>query len=91
MRVAVIESFTDMLTALFNAGFSGGDAGASHSGEGERTTSTTTVGSVYGDYRAPMTVGSGGLKTRPGGALNVQADTVTINGKILAKSVSNTC
>ena len=69
----------------FRTGYSGGNAGGSHSGEGGTTTDSTSVGAVYGDFRNPATVGSGGRLTRPGGALDIEAIKVIINGQLLAK------
>ena len=69
----------------FRTGYSGGNAGGSHSGEGGTTTDPTSVGAVYGDFRNPATVGSGGRLTRPGGALDIEATKVIINGQLLAK------
>lgn len=66
-------------------GYSGGNAGASHAGEGGITHESSTIGTVYGDFRNPVTMGSGGQLTRPGGALFIQGTNVTIHGHIWAK------
>ena len=67
------------------AGYSGGNAGASHAGEGGTTSGASTVGAVYGDFRHPATVGSGGRLTQPGGALEIEATNVTVKGQLLSK------
>ena len=71
--------------SCIQTGYSGGNAGGSHSGEGGTTANSTSVGPVYGDFRNPATVGSGGRLTRPGGALDIEATKVIINGQLLAK------
>lgn len=71
--------------SIFILGYSGGNAGGSHAGEGGVTTEASKAGETYGDFRRPTTAGSGGRLTQPGGALNIKGITVTIAGTLRAK------
>lgn len=74
-----------LLLSIFILGYSGGNAGGSHAGEGGVTTEASKAGETYGDFRRPTTAGSGGRLTQPGGALNIKGITVTIAGTLRAK------
>ena len=84
-EVEELDQVMDTLCDLPSTGYSGGNAGGSHAGEGGTTSESTSIGAVYGDFRNPTTVGSGGRLTRPGGALDIEATNVTISGQLLAK------
>ncbi|XP_025089973.1 uncharacterized protein LOC112561608 [Pomacea canaliculata] len=87
-KITVAEGATVDLSAACNMasgkGYSGGNAGGSHAGEGGVTTEASKAGETYGDFRRPTTAGSGGRLTQPGGALNIKGITVTIAGTLRA-------
>ncbi|MCL1839798.1 hypothetical protein FWF89_02235 [Candidatus Saccharibacteria bacterium] len=82
----------------------GGGAGAvggQYGGQGGMSGSCTTAAGTYGDFMAPLDLGSGGrgtygvsggdgpLSTAGGGAVRINANSVTLNGIISASGLDN--
>ncbi len=63
--------------------------GGSHGGKGGDYTNGRLAGPTYGEYQEPVSFGRGGRTSgtndhRGGGAIKIEADTLTLNGKIIA-------
>ncbi len=61
------------------------DAAGSYGGRGGANGATTISGPVYGDFRAPIELGSAGESShRGGGAIRIIVDQIILDGKITA-------
>ncbi|MEM7395033.1 MAG: hypothetical protein AAF492_22100, partial [Verrucomicrobiota bacterium] len=70
------------LTGLGLPELGSGDSGGSHGGRGGNDQGSSVA--TYGDYQMPVTLGTGGDLTRGGGRIRITANTLHLDGPIVA-------